>query len=168
VKALQPKARQQQKRLSESVKQAKSSRDDYNSVKKSPAKKAPPVQKTGGVFDRIFGGKPPQTAQQTIPYREMYRDGICRVNERRYNKTIVFSDINYHLAQNDDKTLIFENYCDFLNYFDSSITVQLSFINQYGNPEDFQKSIDIPELFCRSPRKRNITRRVTQNAWRRA
>jgi hypothetical protein len=95
---------------------------------------------------RIFGrADKPQTAQQSIPYREMCRDGICRVNDRLYNKTIVFSDINYHLAQNEDKTLIFENYCDFLNYFDSSVSVQLSFINQYGNPEEFQRSIDIPD-----------------------
>ncbi|MDR0915659.1 MAG: conjugal transfer protein TraE [Oscillospiraceae bacterium] len=75
----------------------------------------------------------------------MYRDGICRVNDRFYTKTIVFSDINYHLAQNEDKTQIFENYCDFLNYFDSSVTVELSFVNQYGSAEEFRQSIDIPE-----------------------
>ncbi|MDR1669501.1 MAG: conjugal transfer protein TraE, partial [Oscillospiraceae bacterium] len=102
-------------------------------------------------MQRFFGGKlagdgrPPKTAQESIPYREMYRDGICRVTDRLYNKTVVFSDINYHLAQNEDKTAIFENYCDFLNYFDSSVSVQLSFINQYGNPEEFQKSIDMPD-----------------------
>ena len=112
---------------------------------KAAPKKAPPVSKPGGVFDRLFGGRPPQTAQQSIPYREMYRDGVCRVNERLYTKTIVFSDINYHLAQNDDKTQIFENYCDFLNYFDSSVLVQLSFVNQYRNPDEFQHSINIPE-----------------------
>ena len=27
----------------------------------------------------------------------------------------------------DDKTAIFENWCDFLNYFDASVSVQLSF-----------------------------------------
>ena len=95
---------------------------------------------------RIFGrADAPQTVQQSIPYRQMYKDGICRVTDRMYTKTVVFNDINYHLAQNEDKTQIFENYCDFLNYFDSSVTVQLSFINQYGNAEEFQKSIDIPD-----------------------
>ncbi|MCL2798487.1 MAG: conjugal transfer protein TraE, partial [Firmicutes bacterium] len=74
----------------------------------------------------------------------MYRDGLCRVNDRLYTKTIAFGDINYHLAQNEDKTQIFENYCDFLNYFDSSIGVQLSAINQFGNAEEFMRSIDIP------------------------
>jgi hypothetical protein len=74
----------------------------------------------------------------------MYRDGVCRVNDRLFTKTISFGDINYHLAQNEDKTQIFENYCDFLNYFDSSLGVQISAVNQFGNAEEFLKSIDIP------------------------
>ena len=63
-----------------------------------------------------------KSAQQTIPYVEMCRDGICKVNSRLYTKSIAFEDINYQLAQNEDKTAIFENWCDFLNYFDSSIS----------------------------------------------
>jgi len=75
----------------------------------------------------------------------MYRDGLCRVTDRLYSKTIQFGDINYHLAQNEDKTQIFESYCDFLNYFDSTIHVQLSFINQYGNLREFEQSISIAD-----------------------
>jgi len=97
-------------------------------------------------MQKLFGIKTaPQTAQQSIPYREMYKDGICRVNDKLYTKTITFGDINYQLAQNEDKTQIFEGYCDFLNYFDSTISVQLSFINKYGNMRDFEKSISIPD-----------------------
>ena len=69
------------------------------------------------------------TAQDTIPYKEMYRDGICRMEDNHYSKTIQFYDINYQLAQNEDKTAIFENYCEFLNYFDSSVQFQISFLN---------------------------------------
>ena len=86
-----------------------------------------------------------KSAQQTIPYIEMCRDGICKVNSRLYTKTIRFNDINYQLAQNEDKTAIFENWCDFLNYFDSSIFVQLSFINQKTSINEFKKAIHIPE-----------------------
>jgi hypothetical protein len=74
----------------------------------------------------------------------MYKDGLCKVNEQLYTKTLSFGDINYHLAQNDVKNHIFENYCDFLNYFDSSIGVQLSSINMFGNAEELLKSIEIP------------------------
>ena len=90
-------------------------------------------------------GRLPKTAQQTIPYKEMCRDGICVVNDRYFTKQIQFYDINYQLAQNEDKNQIFESYCDFLNYFDSSIHFQLSFLNQRADLEEYQKSIQIPE-----------------------
>ena len=85
-----------------------------------------------------------RTAQQTIPYLAMYPDGICKVTEKRYSKCVVFEDINYQLAQADDKTAIFENWCDFLNYFDASVSVQLSFINQGARKEKAQAAIEIP------------------------
>ena len=84
------------------------------------------------------------TAQQTIPYLQMYPDGICRITEKKYSKSVVFEDINYQLAQADDKTAIFENWCDFLNYFDASVSVQLSFINQGTQRGEAEKAIDIP------------------------
>jgi len=111
---------------------------------KSPPKKQSSFKST--LLQKLFGTKTaPQTAQQSIPYHAIYKDGICRVNEKLYNKTILFGDVNYQLAQNEDKTQIFESYCEFLNYFDSTIHVQLSFINKYGNLIDFEKSIDIPD-----------------------
>lgn len=59
----------------------------------------------------------------------MFPDGICRVTENYYTKTIQFQDINYQLSQNEDKSAIFDGWCDFLNYFDASIHFQLSFLN---------------------------------------
>ena len=90
-------------------------------------------------------GRLPQSAQQTIPYKEMCRDGICVVSDHYFTKQVQFYDINYQLAQNEDKNQIFENYCDFLNYFDSSIQVQLSFLNQRADMEERQRSISIPD-----------------------
>ena len=73
----------------------------------------------------------------------MGKDGICRVADHVYSKTIRFYDINYQLAQNDDKSAIFENWCDFLNYFDSSMQFQLSFINQKSSMKEYEKVIQI-------------------------
>ena len=83
------------------------------------------------------------SAQDTIPYKEIRPDGICRVTDRFYTKTVQFLDINYQLARNEDKNIIFENYCDFLNYFDTSISVQLSFLNQTMDISEYEKAIDI-------------------------
>ena len=74
----------------------------------------------------------------------MWPDGICRVTDTRYTKTIQYQDINYQLSQNEDKTAIFEAWCDFLNYFDSSVQFQLSFVNLSASQETFARSISIP------------------------
>ena len=86
----------------------------------------------------------PRTAQQSIPFQRMFPDGICRVSDRYYTKTIRYQDINYQLAQQEDKTAIFEEWCSFLNFFDSSIHFELSFMNMATDAEVFEKNIRIP------------------------
>ena len=120
---------------------------------KPPIRLTPDAKLTGAEKRRLTAafkkawkdGKVPRTAQQTIPYQEMCRDGICVVNDHYFTKQIQFFDITYQLAQNEDKNQIFESYCEFLNYFDSSIHVQLSFLNQRTDMEEFQHSIHIEE-----------------------
>ena len=114
-------------------------------VKSEPKKKS----QSGGFFQKFFR-KPEKsqkeqrlTVQRSIPYLEMGRDGICRVEEHLYSKTVRFYDINYQLAQNEDKNTIFESWCDFLNYFDASIRFQLSFINHKSDMSEYNKVIQI-------------------------
>ena len=84
-----------------------------------------------------------KSAQDSIPYRHIFPDGICHVGDKLYTKTLQFGDINYQIAQNEDKTAIFESWCDFLNYFDSTIKFQLTFLNTTANAKDYEKSIYI-------------------------
>ena len=86
----------------------------------------------------------PRTAQQSIPMQRMFEDGTCRVRPGYYTRTIQYQDINYQLAQQEDKTAIFEEWCSFLNFFDSSIHFELSFVNTATDSADFEKSIRIP------------------------
>ena len=95
------------------------------------------------------GKKPPKpavphTAQQSIPMQRMFEDGTCRVKPNYYTRTIAYQDINYQLAQQEDKTAIFEEWCSFLNFFDSSIKFELSFVNMATDSSEFEKSIRIP------------------------
>ncbi|MGI5873748.1 MAG: VirB4-like conjugal transfer ATPase, CD1110 family [Bacillota bacterium] len=89
--------------------------------------------------------KKQKSAQDSIPFQRMFPDGICRVTDHYYSKTIQFQDINYQLNQNEDKTAIFDGWCDFLNYFDSSVNFQLSFVNLAANKESYMDSIAIPQ-----------------------
>ncbi len=84
------------------------------------------------------------SAQDSIPFQRMFPDGICRTNDGAYSKTIRFSDLNYQLSTNEDKSVIFDGWCEFLNYFDSSIRFQLSFINRTANTDSTEHSIVIP------------------------
>ena len=86
----------------------------------------------------------PHSAQDSIPFQRMFPDGICRVTDNYYTKTIQFQDINYQLAQQEDQTAIFEEWCSFLNFFDSSIRFELSFMNMATDASNFEKMVRIP------------------------
>ena len=85
-----------------------------------------------------------KSAQDSIPFERMFPDGICRVSANYYTKTVQFQDINYQLSLNEDKTAIFEGWCDFLNYFDASVRLELSFVNMSANKDTYGQQISIP------------------------
>ena len=84
------------------------------------------------------------SAQESIPFQRMFKDGICKVTDTLYTKTVRFNDINYQISSNEDKNAIFDSWCDFLNYFDSSVRFQFSFVNMTGQSDNVSESINIP------------------------
>lgn len=87
--------------------------------------------------------KKKQSSQDSIPFQQMFRDGICKVSDGYYTKTIQFQDINYQLNQNEDKTAIFDSWSEFLNYFDSSVKFELSFMNLSAKDDSFSSRLVI-------------------------
>lgn len=144
-------AKEQKKRQKRLEKEEKKRRKLEEKARKTAKRKAPkamqPQKKPSGSARTKSDSKKQKekrlSVQKTIAYREMGKDGICRVKDKTYSKCIRFYDINYQLAQNEDKNAIFENWCDFLNYFDSTIQFQLSFINHKSNMKEFEKVIRI-------------------------
>ena len=86
----------------------------------------------------------PHSAQESVAFERMFPSGICREEGDFYSKTIQFQDINYKLAQDEDKTIMFEEWCSFLNFFDSSVEFSLTFMNVSTDATSFEKSIRIP------------------------
>ena len=80
---------------------------------------------------RAKGDGKAHTVQDSIPFRNIFPDGLCRLDERSYSKTIAFEDVNYRLAGPEDQRDIFENLCDFYNGYDPSIDVQISLNSRY-------------------------------------
>ncbi len=98
------------------------------------------------VFDLILKKESKRyTVEDTIPYLRMLKSGICQTDERHFNKSIVFEDINYQLALDEDRDLIFNQFANFLNSFDPSISIEFSYINQLGRNEEMKSAIQIPD-----------------------
>lgn len=85
----------------------------------------------------------PTTAQKTIPFKKMYRDGICQVTPAFYTKMVEFYDINYDLLEIEDKGEILEEYSRLINYFDPSIKFELFLFNRQVNEQTLIDQFDI-------------------------
>ena len=84
------------------------------------------------------------STQNTIGYTQMFKDGICQIDDHRFSKTIQFFDTNYQLAEFEEQNGIFSKYCDLINYFDNTVTFQLTFENQNRSQDGLVKQIQIP------------------------
>ena len=85
----------------------------------------------------------PTTAQKTITFQKMYRDGICQVTSGFYTKMVEFYDINYDLLEIEDKGEILEEYSRLINYFDPSIKFELFLFNRQVNEQTLIDQFDI-------------------------
>lgn len=95
------------------------------------------------IIEEVQGDGKPHSAQDTLPFRQMYPDGLCRLDATTWSRCIEFEDVNYQLAGQDDQTAIFEALCDMYNAHDSSIGMELSLICRKVNRSDFRKRIEI-------------------------
>lgn len=95
------------------------------------------------IIEEVQGDGKPHSAQDTLPFRQMYPDGLCRLDDTTWSRCIEFEDVNYQLAGQDDQTAIFEALCDMYNAHDASIGMELSLICRKVNRSDFRKRIEI-------------------------
>lgn len=94
-------------------------------------------------INKIINEKNPKNSTQSMLFfDEILKNGICKIGDT-YSKTVKFFDINYMLANNEDKAKIFNLYCEFLNYFNEKIKVQLTFFNQKTNGNELLDKIHI-------------------------
>ena len=105
-----------------------------------------PAKKKGSLLDFIFKKEAKRfTVEDTIPYLRMLKSGICQLDENHFNKCISFQDINYQLALEEDKDLIFNQFANVLNSFDPSVDIEFSYINQLGRNNELKAAIQIPD-----------------------
>lgn len=144
------KRKKQEQRIKKEELELRKNKKELSELKKSGKKKT--KSKTNGKSSRKNGWFPffmkeekKETVQDTIPYKRMLKDGICQIEKNKFNKTIRFLDINYRLMEEADQESIFSEFSSFLNFFDSSVEVEFSYINSIGENEEISKLIDIKE-----------------------
>ena len=84
------------------------------------------------VIRQAKGDGKAHTVQDSIPFQNMFPDGLCRLEGGTFSKTIAFEDVNYRLAGPEDQRSIFESLCDFYNGYDPSIGVQVTLDSRSG------------------------------------
>ena len=105
-----------------------------------------PATDKNSVIDMIFKKEPKRyTVEDTIPYLRMLKSGICQLDKIHFNKCISFQDINYQLALEEDKDLIFNQFANVLNSFDPTVTIEFSYVNQIGRNAELKAAIQIPD-----------------------
>ena len=144
------KRKKQEQRIKKEELELRKNKKELSELKKSGEKKA--KSKTNGKSSKKNGWFPffmkeekKETVQDTIPYKRMLKDGICQIEKNKFNKTIRFLDINYRLMEEADQESIFSEFSSFLNFFNSSVEVEFSYINSIGENEEISKLIDIKE-----------------------
>ena len=95
------------------------------------------------IMEAARGDGKPHSAQDTLPFRQIYPDGLCKLDDKTWSRCIEFEAVNYQLAQPDGQTAIFEALCDMYNAHDASIGMELSLMCRRVNKEDFRKRIEI-------------------------
>ena len=85
--------------------------------------------------------KIPKSAQNVIPVKALWPDGIFLVGKDKYSKSFKFLDINYAVASNEDKEAMFIDYSDLLNSLDTGAMAKITINNRRINKLDFEKTI---------------------------
>lgn len=100
-------------------------------------------------------GDIPESAQDTIPYRIPYEDGIFESEKGYFTQTIAFEDITYQLLDNEPKNILFERWCTLINYFNPDIHFQFNYGNMEMDKETYAKDFVIEQ----QPDAYNIVRK---------
>lgn len=83
----------------------------------------------------------PKTAQQTVPYANVYRNGIIETKQNFFTKSYQLNDINFSVAPEEDQAKIFEKYGNMLNSFDDKTKLQIVINNRNADEKVLLDSV---------------------------
>lgn len=87
------------------------------------------------------GMKIPKTAQDTIPFWEVYENGIFLVGEDKYTLIFSFENLDYKLLRDKEQEDIYESYQKLLNALPTDVHYQEFIMNSSINTEQLHKAM---------------------------
>ena len=87
----------------------------------------------------------PKSCQDAIPIKRVYDDGIFQVGRELFSKTFKFTDINYAVADYDDKQNMLQEYADFLSTLDAGVPAKITINNHRINRLDIERTLLLPD-----------------------
>ena len=87
----------------------------------------------------------PKSCQDAIPIKRVYDDGIFQVGRELFSKTFKFTDINYAVADYDDKQNMLQEYADFLSTLDAGVPAKITINNRRINRLDIERTLLLPD-----------------------
>lgn len=83
-------------------------------------------KKKGGPFGLFV----PKTAQDSIPYKRVYPNGMIEVEDGIFTKSYRLDDVNFTIGTHEEQKTIFLAYGDLLNSFNADMKAQITINNR--------------------------------------
>ncbi|MER2149352.1 MAG: hypothetical protein ABS987_09415, partial [Ruminococcus sp.] len=84
--------------------------------------------------------KKARTAQDTIPFDEVYENGLFRMDET-FSILFMYDNIDYKVMRDDEKTAFYEKYMHFLNTLPQDVQYQELILNYPTNREMLESAM---------------------------
>ena len=101
-------------------------------------------KKNNSLMSGMTGMKIPRTAQDTIPFWEVYENGIFLVGEEKYTLIFSFENLDYSLLRESEQNDIYTNYQALLNALPTDVHYQEFIMNSTINADQLRKAM-IPQ-----------------------
>ena len=91
--------------------------------------------------DNKTGNTIPHSITESIPYHAVYENGIIEVKPGVFSQSYPIPPVNFKTAMDNDQWRLAELYSEFMNSFDSGVTVEITIYNRTIDMDKFRDKV---------------------------
>ena len=81
------------------------------------------------------------TINNSIPYLNVYKNGIMKVDKNKYSKSYKIPSVNFKTEKGESQDKIADNYSEFIGSFEPGVDIEVTLYNKTINVDDFKQKI---------------------------